>query len=417
MSEFVYTARTRSGASVEGRISAPSSALAVGRLHAQGLEVQRIRPAVAEATEQLPGKPLVGRVAEQVLYPIVSGVALRDAAAMYRQLATLVGAGLPLYQALASCESQTRNGRLKAILRECQTHVVGGGRLSEVLERHRYVFSDLQLAMLRAAEYGGTLDSTLDRLATYLEKELALRRTISRLTLYPKLVALSALFILGRSFFSDGMPAISKLIVGSMGKMSYSGSDYLSDTLLVLGALAIAAFAAIAVYRTIVYRSPTMRRLLEQMKLATPGIGKVARGFALTRFGRAFGALYAAGLPMTEAVAIAGQASGSFHIMEASQRAVDAVQRGESLSNAFAGTGGLSPMVLDMLRTGEQTGNLDYMMEKVSEHLEGESETRAYQYSHIFATGIYLIVALLVGYAVVQFYAGYATGLGGSGGQ
>jgi len=417
VSEFVYTARTRSGASVEGRITAPSSALAVGRLHAQGLEVQRIRPAVAEATEQLPGKPLVGRVAEEVLYPIVSGVVLRDAAAMYRQLATLVGAGLPLYQALASCESQTRNGRLKAILRECQTHVVGGGRLSEVLERHRYVFSDLQLAMLRAAEYGGTLDSTLDRLATYLEKELALRRTISRLTLYPKLVALSALFILGRSFFSDGMPAISKLIVGSMGKMSYSGSDYLSDTLLVLAALAIAAFAAIAVYRTIVYRSPTMRRLLERMKLATPGIGKVARGFALTRFGRAFGALYAAGLPMTEAVAIAGQASGSFHIMEASQRAVDAVQRGESLSNAFAGTGGLSPMVLDMLRTGEQTGNLDYMMEKVSEHLEGESETRAYQYSHIFATGIYLIVALLVGYAVVQFYAGYATGLGGSGGQ
>ncbi len=413
MSEFTYLARTRSGSSVEGRIDAPSSALAVGRLHAQGLEVQRIRPVVSEVTVQFPAKPITARMAEELLFPVISGVVLRDLAAMYRQLATLVGAGLPLFQALASCEAQTRNSRLTSILRECQAHTVAGGRLSEVLERHRYVFSDLQLSMIRAAEHGGTLDSTLDRLATYLEKELALRRTISRLTLYPKLVAFSALFILGRSFFTDGMPAISKLIVGSMGRMPYTGVNYLVDTALVLLILGIAAFAGLAAQRTLVYRSPAARRLIERLKYAAPGIGKVALGFALTRFGRAFGALYAAGLPMTEAVAIAGEASGSFRILEASRKAVDAVRRGETLSSAFVETGGLSPMVIDMLRTGEQTGNLDYMMEKVSEHLEGESETRAYQYAHIFATAVYLVVALLVGFAVVQFYAGYATGLGG----
>ena len=413
MSEFTYAARTKTGDTVEGRITAASSALAAGKLHAQGLEVVRIRPVVAETTLEMLSKPVASRVAEELIYPVVSGISPQEVATMYRQLATLVGAGLALYQALASCEAQTRNNRLKSILRECQAHTGSGGRLSEVLQRHRYVFSDLQLSMIRAAEHGGTLDSTLDRLATYLEKELAQRRMMSRLTLYPKLVALSALFILGRSFFADGMPAFSKLIIGSMGRSSYTGADYLLDTALVLVVLLVAALALIAVNRSVIYRSPDARRLLERLKLSAPGIGKVVLSFALTRFGRAFSALYSAGLPVTEAVAIAGEASGSYRVSEASRQAAEAAQRGERLSAAFARTGGLSPMVVDMLRTGEQTGDIGYVMEKVAQHLEGEAETRAYQYAHIFAAGIYLVVAVIVGFAIIRFYAGYAGGLGG----
>jgi type II secretory pathway component PulF len=413
MGEFTYLARDRSGKAIEGRISAQSSAAAVGRLRAQGLDVERIRPVGSETPAAAAGKPFGSRIAEEMLYPVASGVLLRDAAVFFRQLATLIGAGLPLYQALASCESQTRNLRLKAILRECQAHTSAGGRLSEALERHRYVFSELQLSMIRAAEYGGTLEGTLDRLAGYLEKELALRRMISRLTLYPKLVALSALFILGRSFFTDGMPAISKLIVGSMGKMTYTGVAYLMDTALVLAVLVGLWMVGLAVSRTVLYRAPAAREVLERLKLAVPGIGGVVRGFALTRFGRAFGAMYAAGLPMAGAIRIAGDASGSYVIRRSAEAAALAVEQGQSMSDAFARAGTLSPIMLDMLRTGEQTGNMDQMMERVAEHLEGEAEMRAFQYSHVFSAVIYLTVAFLVGMAVVRFYAGYASGLGG----
>jgi type II secretory pathway component PulF len=396
--------------------------MAVGRLKAQGLEVERIRAVPGGGVSSRPERtvelraartPLGSRAVREIVLPVVSGVALRDAAMLFRQMATLVGAGLPLYQALVSCEAQTRNPRLKGILRDCQTTVMSGGRLTEALEAHSYAFSDLQLAMLRAAEHGGSLDTALARLAQYLEQELALRRTISRLTLYPKLVLLSALFILGRSFFSDGMPAVSKAIVGTMGRLSYTGLDYLADTVLVLLYGAALVIAAVAVTRTVSHRSPSFRIALERIKLAIPGVGSVSRGFALTRFGRAFGAMYAAGLPMGESVRVAGDASGSYVLREGAERVVESVERGESASAAFARAGVLPPLVLDMLRTGEQTGNLDAMMEKVAEHLEGESEARAYQYSHLFATAIYLIVAGLVGFAVVRFWSGYSTGLGG----
>ena len=343
---------------------------------------------------------------------MASGVPLKDLALFYRQLATLVSAGMALYQALVALEGQTRNARLRSILQESQAHVVGGGRLSDVFERHRYVFTELQIALLRAAEHGGMLEDALKRLAEYLEQELALRRMISRLTLYPKLVLLSALFILGRSFFTDGMPAFSKLIVGSMGKTDYTGWDYFVDTALVLVVLGAVLLAVMAVARTVLFRSPAAREMWERLKLGVPGVGGVAKSFAATRFGRAFGAMYGAGVTMGAAVRVAGQASGSRLIASAVERAMDRVERGEPLSSALSSAGVLPPLVLDMLRTGEQTGNLDTMMTKAADHLEGEAETRAHQYSHLFATGVYLLVAILVGFAVVSFWTSYAGGYG-----
>jgi len=122
--------------------------------------------------------------------------------------------------------------------------------------------------------------------------------------------------------------------------------------------------------------------------------------------------MYGAGVTMGAAVRVAGQASGSRLIASAVERAMDRVERGEPLSSALSSAGVLPPLVLDMLRTGEQTGNLDTMMTKAADHLEGEAETRAHQYSHLFATGVYLLVAILVGFAVVSFWTSYAGGYG-----
>lgn len=413
MKEFVYTARDAAGAYVEGRIAAENSAVAVARLRAQGLHVERIRPAgLPEHESASQPESVTRRVLQETVYPVYAGVSLQDLGLFYRQLATLIGAGMALYQALTALANQTRNARLRAILQEAQVHVMNGGRLSEVLDRHRYAFTDLQRDMIRTAEYAGTLEETTRRLADYLERELNLRRMISRLTLYPKLVLLAALFILGRSFFGDGMPAFSKLIVGSLGKVSYTGMDYAYDTLAVLVVLGVGYVVVRAIGRTLFYRSPSSRATWERLKMGVPALGGVVRGFALTRFGRAFSALYGAGVPLNSALASAGRASGSTVIEQAVARAVDLVERGEGLSASLAATGAFDAMFLDMLRTGEQTGNLDAMVTKAADYLESDAETRAHQYSHIFATAIYLLVALLVGYAVVSFYMSYASGYG-----
>jgi type II secretory pathway component PulF len=412
--EFVFAARDPSGARIEGRIAAENSAIAVARLRAQGLNVERIRamesPVQAAAPSPRGG---VERALRQTVYSAAPGVSLKDLAVLYRQMATLVSAGMPLYQVLVSLEAQTRNNRLRTILRECQAQVMAGGRLSDVLEQHRYAFSDLQIEMIRAAEQGGTLEETLTRLADYLERELNLRRLISQLTLYPKLVLLAALFILGKSFFGDGTPAFSKVIIGALGRTTYTGWDYFMDTALILIELVIAYVVITAVGRAAMVRFPSLRETWERVVVAVPGVGGVSRAFALTRFGRAFSAMYSAGVPLSSAVASAASASGSAIIGAAVGRAVSRVERGESLSVALAETGAFNSLFLDMLRTGEQTGDLDNMVRRAADHLESEAEAKAYQYSHIFSTVVYLIVAVLVGFAVIRFYMGYASSIGG----
>jgi len=406
MPDFTYTARDRAGRTIQGVIHADNSALAAGKVREMGLSIERIR-AVETARRQVG----LGRLfAENFVYPVVSGVPLRALALFYRQFATLIDAGLPLYQSLVTLENQTKNQKLREIIRGCQAQVQAGGKLSDVLAGYPWVFSELQLEMIRAAEHGGMLDDMLRRIAAYLEQEIALRQLISRLTFYPKIVLVMAVMILGKGFFQDGLPALSKLVLGSIGKAEYGFLAYLFDTLFSAGLVALAVFAVVAVARITLFQSDEARVGWERFKMALPGLGSVSRQFALAKFGRAFGTMYAAGLPLMAAMRVAGNASGSRILAAAMRRAIHAVEQGVPMSRALRETGAFPGMVIDMLHTGEQTGNLDTMMTKVSEYLEGEAETKAHAYSHIFATVVYLVVAAIVGLAVVRFYSGYAGG-------
>ncbi len=412
MPEFTYIARDRAGKTVQGTISAANSALAVGKVRELGFTPERVR---AIEFRREPGS-ISRRFAENFIYPVSSGVPLKDLAVFYRQFATMINAGIPLYQALVTLEGQARNPRLAGILRDCQKQVQEGGRLSEVFAAYPWVFSELQIEMIRAAEHGGLLDQMLLRIADYLEQEMALRRLISGLTLYPKIVAISALFILGGRFFMDGIPAFSKLIIGAMGKMDYGIVDYLKDTVLLLIIGGLVVFGCVAFCRIFLFQSDSARESYERFKMSLPGIGTVARGFALAKFGRAFGAMYAGGLPLNTAIRVGGNASGSKMIGRATARAILATERGAGLAEAFRETGVFPYLVIDMLHTGEQSGNVDAMMTKVAEYLENEAESRARLYSHIFATAVYLTVAILVGVAVIRFYMGYAGGMGAGAG-
>lgn len=412
MPEFAYVARDAAGRVVEGTVSAPNSALAAGKVRALGYVPERVR-----RVEEGAAQSAANAVARNVIYPVASGVPLKDLVTFYRQFATMISAGIPLYQSLVSLEGQSRNPRIASILRECQEHVQAGGRLSEVFERYPWVFSELQLQMICAGERGGMLEQMLQRIADYVERELAMRRLISGLTLYPKIVLFSALFILGRSFFVDFTPAVSKLIIGQIGRGSYSPLDYLNDTVLFLVEIALVLFAAMAVSRILFFRSPAIREGYERLKMSLPGVGGIVRGFALARFGRAFSAMYAAGLPLNDAVRVAGDASGSHLVAQAARQAVLSAEQGVPLSHAFAQTGVFPRMVLDMLRTGEQSGNVDAMMNKAADYLESEAEGKARLAAHLFATGVYLLVAVLVGFAVIRFYMAYAGGAAAGGGD
>jgi type II secretory pathway component PulF len=392
-------------------VEAANSAIAAGRLREMGVTVEKVRPVTA-ARQSV---SLATRFAENFIYPVISGVRLTDLAVMYRQWATLIHAGIPLYQSLVSLEKQVRNAKLRAVIVDLQKQALAGGPLSEVMAEYRWIFSPMQVEMIRAAEYGGLLDQMLTRIADYLDQEIEVRRMISKLTLMPKITTLVALLILGKSCFLDWanpfVPAVARLVLGQMGKDPYTGVDYLTDTvgfLLLLGGM---LFAVTAFCRLVLFQSDSAREAYEQLKFSLPGLGPTARQFALAKFGRAFSALYAAGLPIGTAVSVAGTASGSRIVARATARAVEAAERGATLSSAFRETGAFPPIVLDMLHTGEQTGNVDAMMQKVAEYLEGEASSRAHLASNLFAVGVSLAVAILIGAAVIRFYMGFFSGL------
>jgi type II secretory pathway component PulF len=227
---------------------------------------------------------------------------------------------------------------------------------------------------------------------------------ISRLTLYPKITIVVALFLLGKNFFVSAMPAISLLILGSMGKGEYTPMDYLNDTAVFLAFILLGIFAVVAFCRIVLFQSESAQEGYERFKMSIPGLGAVSQKFALAKFGRAFGAMYSAGMPLNVAIRVGGNASGSKVIARATRRAWAATERGAVLSQAFRETGVFPPIVLDMLHTGEQTGNVDAMMTKVAEYLEGDAETKAHIYSHIFAAAVGLLVAIAVGIAVIRFW-------------
>jgi type II secretory pathway component PulF len=321
------------------------------------------------------------RLADEFLYPVLSGVPLETLTLFFRQFAALVKAGIPLAQALALREGQTTNRRLQAVLRNARARVESGEKLSDAFAENVGVFDALQIAMIRAGEESGTLAEMLLRIADYLEQEMAFRRLVGRLTLYSKIIFVVGLFVI---------PAMFGFVMGG------NPLAIILQPLLSLLAFGLLAFAAVAFCRLSLFRSEAAREGYERLKGRLPGIGAAARKFALAKFGRAFAALYAAGLPLPAALRIAGAASGSRLLASAAERAACNVERGRSLSDAFRAADAFPPVVLQMLHTGETTGDIDAMMGKVAEHLEAEAETKAHQAAYVFSNALYLLVAVYV---------------------
>ncbi|HZO88940.1 MAG TPA: type II secretion system F family protein [Chthonomonadaceae bacterium] len=357
------------------------------------------------------------RAKETLIYPIFSGVVIKDLAPFYRQFATLINAGLPLYQALVALESNTNNRKLKEIARAGQAQVQAGGRFSEVMAAYPWIFPPMQIELVRAAEQGGMLDRVLLQIADYIEHELEIRRLISRETLYPKFVLFVALMILGKPGFEGGMPAIAQLVVGSMGKLPYTFWNYLQDTFGWGLAILLPLLAAVVVFRLFLFNVKGVRETYDTFKMSLPVLGNLVRQFAVAKFARTFAALYRGGFSMGASLQIAGDACGNAVLRNAAHKAIAAADRGELISGALSASGIFPRMTIDLFRTGETSGNLDEMLDKAADFHEQEARTKSHQAAIAFGVIVFLAVALMVARAIVGFYSGYAAGVSAAGGE
>lgn len=363
MPVYRYKARDRKGALVQDVIEADNLRKAVEILRDRGYFVVEIKE---------PGR---GLQAEVRLPQLGGKIGLKDVALFARRMATLIEAGISLTQALAILEEQTENRQMVRIIKEVRLSIEGGASFTEALSKHK-VFSRLFISLVRAGEASGHVETILDRIASFLEKELAIRGKIRTAMTYPTLVFVFAVLI---SYFllAFVVPQFGRILtdIGSelplLTRFLMALSDFLRKGLpffLVFGVGVTFAYRA-------AYRTPKGKRFIDGLKLRLPVFGPLIRKGAVGSFTRTLALLLGSGVGVMEALEIAEASSGNTLLEEAIQGTRYTVEQGGSIHQGLRTHGNLfPPMVASMVAIGEETGSTDTMLNKVADFYEREVE-------------------------------------------
>ena len=400
MAIYDYRAKDRSGNTVTGTVSATDERAAADMIRELGRLPMDIR--LARGTARAQASVEAGSAfARYLIYPLWTGVNIKMLALFYRQLSTMLGAGMALSEALRSIGNRTR-GRLGVIIAEMCDNVSRGGRLSETMVRYPKVFSRLQIGLVRAGEGGGLLEQMVDRIAAYLEYELGVRKLIMKATIYQIVTLVFALFC----FIC--VPHLGVLVKdGFVPFFALVGPQLEAWTLGLVGTIVILK---------LLFQFYTARVMWDCVKVYIPGIGGSARKIAMTRFCRALAVLYAAGVSPAESVDVASDACANLFMGRALRCAIPGIQSGNGLTESLTRTRALSPMVLDMLSVGERVGSTDAALQKVSDYMDEELDASIHKIGIALFVIMILAAGVIVGYIVIDFWQKYYGGIMGSGG-
>jgi type IV pilus assembly protein PilC len=404
---YSYQAKDQAGRTVTGSLDAPDERRAAQEIRDMGYFPMRLAPQQGgaatltpqngalwngtppqRATRARPAMPVGRWLLAHLVYPIWSGVGLRDLALLYRQFSAMLNAGVPIYQCLTSLTQQASNGRLRNYLGKISARVLQGEMLTEALAEFPWVFTDFHRAMIAAGEKSGRLDVMMSRLASALEQEYALRAVIKREMTYPVSVLVASFLV----------PPVVFLVVRHDVRM------YFQLAILPLLESGAVVFAIYVLTRL----ASQFKAFYDGLIANLPAVGGVVRMIALARFSRVMASLYAAGVSIPEALRAAAAATGNAYMERRMVSAIPALQDGRGIAEALVATRIFPPMVVSMLGTGEQTGSLDMTMDKVAEYYEQESAVRLHQ----LCVSLGAIVTVIVGFRIlvilIQFYTGYA---------
>jgi type II secretory pathway component PulF len=329
----------------------------------------------------------------QVVSPLVYQVPLSQLLFFFRQLATMIGAGVPIVSSLDTLARQTRDPKLKPVVVELLGHIREGRELSVGMQRYPDVFTPLMLSLIRTGEKSGMLDKALLQMADYVQQEIEIRNVIRKATLYPKVVIGTSIVVIFAANY------IIKEMTGKPGGLTSPLTE--GATWVVLLPLLIFFF----LFFRVGVNNAMVREGYDQFLLMVPAIGRTVHQMAMAKFSRAFATLYKGGVAMPQAVELSADACGSSYLRGRIYPAAKWLEEGMGITEAMRRTGAFIPQVLDMTQTGETTGRVDEMLEKVAEYYEQESAQRAYQLAIYLGVICFIAVASYVGYIVVTFYS------------
>lgn len=386
----------------QGLVEAEDEGAAVRRLRADGLHPIRLMPAATaagggERRGAFPGlrRREQGRVRVETLARIT------------RQLATLLGAGLPLLRALELLVRQEREEALRTAIDDLRAAVQGGGRLSEAMARRPAVFGPVYLAMVRAGEAGGVLDVVLARLAGTLERTARVRARVRAAMTYPLiLTTVAAVIVWALTVFV--VPRFEQMF---LTQLSGRPLPELTRAVLVisrfLGAhpgAALAGAAALVITVAALRRRERVRERAARLSLHLPVYGEWSRQAATARLARTLGTLLGAGVPILQALDLAAEASGHPVFRDAAGRVKVDVERGEAIAPSLGRQAVVPPVVGALVEVGEATGRVPEMLERTAEIADEQVEQGLMAFAALIEPALIVAMAVVVGTIVVALF-------------
>jgi len=386
---FNWEGKDRSGNTSKGSINAQNLAEAKAMLRKQGVMPKKVRKQAYSmfSNHNKPIKPL-------------------DIALFTRQTATMLKSGVPLLQGFDIVANGIEKDKMKKVIYDLKSDVSGGTSFAKALERHPKYFDDLYCNLVHAGESSGSLETMLDRIATYKEKIETLKKKIKKALTYPIAVIVVGLVV--------SAILLIKVVPQFESVFSSFGADLPAFTLFVVGLSKIAQdwwfIALIAIVATgfaftkAHEKSRGFREWLDRTVLKLPIIGKILHNSSIARFARTLATTFAAGVPLVDALESAAGASGNVVYEKAIMQIKNGVSTGQSLQNAVTMTGLFPAMATQMIAIGEEAGSLEMMLDKVASYYEEEVDNAVDNLSTLIEPMIMSILGILVGGLVIAMY-------------
>lgn len=369
MPVYEYTALDSAGKKLKGIIDADSQAAARQKIRHAGkypVDIRESEPASRKKTER-----------KALVFPRFQRIKQQEIHVATRQLATLLGAGIPLVPALNGLIHQTSNQTLKKIIAQLKDSVNEGNSFSSALAEHPGLFSRIYVNMVKAGEASGSLDIVLEQLAEFGENQQAMKSRISVALIYPLILSLVGIIILFllltivvpniTEVFADSQEALPLPTIILIKISGFLGDFWWLIAIALTGILLSLRFAV---------QLPRGRKIWDRFKLASPLLGDLNIKIASARFGRSLGSLLQSGVPLVTSLKIVRNIFNNVLLADVIDAATEELEKGGTLSRTLRDSRWFMPMMVQMITVGEQSGALEAMLFKVADNYEKEVETK-----------------------------------------
>jgi type IV pilus assembly protein PilC len=390
MPVYVYRGTNRTGAAVSGEQAATNKAELVTLLKRQQIKVSKLSEKGKEFN----------------LPTFQSGVNAKDLAVFTRQFSVMIDAGLPLVQCLEILAGQQENKTFETVLTATRASVEGGTTLSGAMRQHEKVFDALYVNLVEAGEAGGILDTILQRLASYIEKNVKLKRAVKSALVYPVAVLLVAggvitlllwkvVPIFATLFLGLGvdLPLPTRIVIGL--------SNFIGS---IFGLLILVFLVGVVVAIKLWHATENGRYILDGVLLKMPLVGILLRKICVARFTRTLGTLISSGVPILEGLDITARTAGNAVIEKALLQVRKAVEQGKNLADPLKETEVFPGMVTQMIGVGEQTGAMDAMLQKIADFYEEEVDAAVKDLLAALEPAMIVFLGVVVGGIVISMY-------------